>query len=186
MKMRNLILLLVGLAALTQAPPAAAQYTITHDFLTAVEKNDFAEARSNLFKGANVNGRKDGLPGLALALKNRNYDMMRFLIDNGAFVNATTLGTNPQTTLMLAAVSGDEQGLELLLSAKADPNAIDRQGQSALMKAAANRHAEAARVLIAGGADIFQTDYTGRTAMQHAREARAAGVIKLLEEAGYP
>lgn len=185
MKKRSWIVLLAALAALAAPVPAAAQFSVTYNFLKAVEKNDFVEARNNLFKGANVNGRKDGVPGLALALKNHNYEMMQFLVDNGAFANATTLGTNPQTTLMLAATSGDAQAIDILLAAKADPNAIDRQGQTALMKAAANRWTEVARHLIEGGADIFQTDYTGRTAMQFARESRASGVIKLLEEAGY-
>jgi uncharacterized protein len=185
MKKHAWILLLGLTAVLAGAPgPVRAQFSVTYDFLKAVEKNDYAEARNNLFKGANINGRKDGEPALVLALRNHNYEMMQFLIDNGAYVNNTTLGTNPQTTLMLAAVSGDAQAIGLLLAAKADPNAIDRQGQTALMKAAVNRRTDAVRMLIAGRADIFQTDFTGRSAKQYAREARAMNIIHFLEEAG--
>lgn len=185
MKKLLFLVLLMFVMAAALPWPASAQFSPTYDFLKAVEKNDFVEVRNGLFKGANINGRKEGIPGLALALRNRNYEMMQFLIDNGALVNVTTLGVSPQTTLMLAAVSGDSEAIRILLAAKADPNVADRQGQTALMKAAANRRVEAVHLLIEGGADIFQTDYTGRSAMQHAREGRAPAIIKLLEEAGY-
>lgn len=170
-------------AASFSADLALAQFSEKWELLKAVEDNDIAEVRNRIFKGANVNGRKDGKPALVIALENRNYDILRLLLENGAYPNNTTLGIE-ETPLMVAAGSGDETGLQLLLEYGADPNFTDKRGQTALMKAAQARQALAARILLANGADPFATDYSGRSAMEYAREARSRQVMRLLEEAG--
>lgn len=163
--------------------PAEAQFSDKWELLKAVENNDIAEVRNRIFKGANVNGRKGGKPALALALDNRNYNIMRLLLENGAYPDMTILGVE-ETPLMAAAGSGDETALRLLLEYGADPNVTDKRGQTALMKAAQARKTIAARILLENGADPFATDYSGRSAMEYAREARSRQVMQLLEEAG--
>lgn len=163
--------------------PAKAQYSDTFDFLQAVEENDMATARSKLFAGANVNGRREGVPIFIVALKKGYYDMARLLLENGAYVNMPSI-PQQETALMVAASAGDETAVKLLLEFKADMGAVDRVGQTALMKAAQSRKTGTAKLLIENGADVFQTDYAGRDALQYAREGRAPAIIKLLEDAG--
>ncbi len=175
--------LLLGLIFLGFQGAANAQYSDTYDFLQAVEENDMATARNKIFEGANVNGRRDGKPIFMIAIQKRYYDMARLLLDNGAYVNMTSI-PDQETTLMVAAATGDETAIALLLEFGADINAPNRSGQTALMKAAASRQTRSAKLLIEGGADVFQTDYVGRDALQYAREARARNIIDLLEAAG--
>jgi len=178
-----LLALLVPLLEVGFTLPASAQFSDTFDFLQAVEKNDMPTARRKINEGANVNGRREGMPIFVVALKNGFYDMARLLLDNGAYVNMTSI-PNQETALMVVSATGDETGIRLLLEYRPDLNAPDRNGQTALMKAAQSRQTGAARILIEAGADVFQTDYVGRDALQYAQEARARSIIQLLEEAG--
>lgn len=177
------LLALVMISILGEMKPAAAQFTVTHDMLKAVEDRDMAGVRKYLFSGANINGFKEGRPGILIALENRDYSMMRFLLENGARPNIKDNNIQ-ETTLMAAAAKGDEVAVRLLVEFGADINQPDRQGRTALMKAAGNRKKDAVKVLIELGADIYQSDYTGRDALQYAQDARARSVIRLLEDGG--
>jgi len=126
-----LFFLLTPFLALSGLQPAKAQFSDTYDFLQAVEENDMATARNKLFAGANVNGRRNGMPIFIVALKKRYYPMVRLLLENGAYVNMETIPSQ-ETALMAVASSGDETAIRLLLEFKADLNASDRVGQTAL------------------------------------------------------
>jgi len=176
-------LFLTGIIFSAGMPDARAQFSDTHHLLEAIGDNDIAEARGRLFAGANPNARRGEDTALIMATREKYYDMMRLLLDNGAYPNGKTL-SGEETSLMILATSGDEVGLALLLEFGADVNLPDKQGRTALMRAAAARKGRIVSILIEKGADIYATDYTGRDALQYAREARARSVIKILEEAG--
>lgn len=162
---------------------ALAQFSDTHEMLKGVEDKDMAQVRKYMFKGANINGLKEGRPGILIALENRDYPMMRLLLENGALPNIKNI-PDEETTLMVAAAKGDEEAIRLLAEFGADINMSDRQGRTALMKAASNRKKDAVEALLELGADPYQSDYTGRDALQYAQEARARAVIRILEGAG--
>jgi len=177
------MLLLAGTVSIVGIPSARAQFSDTHHLLEAIGDNDLAEARGRIFAGANPNARRGEDTALIMATREKYYDMMRLLLENGAYPNGKTT-TDEETALIILAASGDEVGLALLLEFGANVNLTDKQGRTALMKAAAARKSRVVKILIDNGADIYATDYTGRDALQYAEEARARGVIKILEEAG--
>ncbi len=174
---------LAGFMMTILAPGAGAQFSDTHHMLNAIEDNDIANARGYLFNGANPNARRGGDPALIMAVREKYYEMMRLLLEYGAYPDRKSL-PGEVTAVMIAATTGDETALALLLEFGADINLADKQGRTSLMKAAAARKSRVVRILIENGADIFATDYTGRDALQYAREGRARSVIRILEEAG--
>ncbi|MCG8504534.1 MAG: ankyrin repeat domain-containing protein [Sphingomonadales bacterium] len=178
------LVLMAGALAVAFAGPAAAQFSDTWEFMEAVEKRDYREMRSRLFKGANINARNsDGLPSIVVAAEAGDLELARFLVGQGANVNATTEGRG-ETAVMRAAELGRDAMLRYLLENGADFDREDRGGETPLMKAAKARQEDAAEILIEAGADALLEDYTGRTALQFAEEARARGIIRLLEGLG--
>jgi ankyrin repeat protein len=82
------------------------------------------------------------------------------------------------TALILAAFFGDDNLLQILISAHAAPNAHNAKGTTALMMASMNGHVECARMLIEAGADPGIVDAN----MKSARDfAVGAGHGKLVE-----
>ena len=174
---------LAGFMMTFLVPGAGAQFSDTHHLLNAIEDNDIADARGRLFSGANPNARRGSDTALIMAVREKYYEMMRLLLEHGAYVDSKSL-PNEVTAVMIAAATGDEIALALLLEFGAGINLADKQGRTPLMRAAAARKSRVVRILIENGADIFATDYTGRDALQYAKEARARSIIKILEEAG--
>jgi ankyrin repeat protein len=174
---------LTGFMMTILVPGAGAQFSDTHHLLNAVADNEIADARGRLFNGANPNARRGADTALIMAVREKYYEMMRLLLEHGAYPNGKSL-PDQATAVMIASSNGDETALALLLEFGADVNLTDKQGRTPLMKAASTRKSRVVRILIENGADIFATDYTGRDALQYAREGRARSVIKILEEAG--
>lgn len=174
---------LAGIIMTALVPGAGAQFSDTHHLLNAIADNEIADARGRLFDGANPNARRGGDTALIMAVREKYYEMMRLLLEHGAYPDSKSL-PDQTTAVMIASSNGDEMALALLLEFKADVNLADKQGRTPLMKAAAARKSRVIRTLIKNGADVFATDYTGRDALQYAQEARARSVIRILEEAG--
>lgn len=83
-------------------------------------------------------------------------------LDGGADVDA--LGPDNDTTpLILAAILGQSEAVDLLIRMGADVNARDKNGSTALHVAAFVGHPEAAESLIAAGADVSALNGDGTT-----------------------
>ena len=95
----------------------------------------------------------DGFPPLGLAVFFGNRDVAKFLIDEGADVNASA--DNPQRVAPVHAAAAvcDHEILSLLLDRGADPNARQQNGYTPLHTAAARGDADMARLLLSHGAD---------------------------------
>jgi ankyrin repeat protein len=87
------------------------------------------------------------------------------------------------TPLMLAAFSGDEDSLQLLLDSGADIAQSDSSGMTALMWAARGGHTAAVAFLLGGG-KVNQADAFGATALILAVDSRVAATVQALVEAG--
>jgi ankyrin repeat protein len=79
--------------------------------------------RSLIEKHIDVNQKTNkNMAPLHIAIKAKNYDEVKLLIDSGADVDLFGDDFIPRTPLMFAAQEGDRQIVELLLECGADPN----------------------------------------------------------------
>jgi ankyrin repeat protein len=131
-------------------------------------------------------------------------DVAALLVERGAHVRARNRrGAEP---LHYAADANRSDGtaqaqtIEYLISAGADPNAVDRSGVSPLHRAVRTRSAAAVRVLLDGGADPIRPNKAGSTPLHlavqttgrggsgssQARDEQAAIIRLLVERAATP
>lgn len=171
-------------AAVLGLAPATAEFSPTFQFMQALKKQDFYGIKTNVLKGANVNARDDdGTPALVLAAGMGEAGVVRFLIEQGANVDATS-ASNKETALMRAAASGDKFSTAVLLYFKANPNLGDKLGETALMKAVRSGNADVIKLFIDAKADLMVEDNTGHTALDYAKNSRKSSIVKLLTDAG--
>ena len=83
-----------------------------------------------------------------------------------------------------AADRGNLQAVRNLISAGADVNAKDEDGETALMIAADDGHTAIVQALIAAGADVNARDDEGESALDKARDERRRSTIDALRAAG--
>ncbi|KAL4779383.1 hypothetical protein BJX76DRAFT_340953 [Aspergillus varians] len=96
---------------------------------TACEYNQINTAALLLLRGADVNTAAVDTPLIAAA-KNGNLEMVQFLVENGANIDATD--DNGSTALMLAVSQGAEAVVRFLIGQKADTQKQDGFGDTAL------------------------------------------------------
>jgi hypothetical protein len=112
-----------------------------------------------------------GRTPLMAAVQSRKPDKpeaIRYLIDNGADVNARDQLQG--TALVRAAGSfGDLDSVQVLLSAGAEVNVQDKNGMTPLMWAARWADAQRVAALVAAGAKVTVRDNSGKTAADWAR-----------------
>jgi RNA polymerase primary sigma factor len=84
--------------------------------------------------------------------------------------------------LKLAAISGVDSSVRLLLRRGVDVNATDNRGRSALMLAAEHGHAKTCRLLLDEGADYTLTDSEGLNALALAQPGRHTDVVLAILE----
>jgi ankyrin repeat protein len=83
-------------------------------------------------------------------LSHKNYDIMKFLIDNGIDVNSRDRKGN--TALMFSSFHGAKRCVKLLLDHGADPNIVGAEG-TAISGAAYGRRLDIVKILLEHGAD---------------------------------
>ncbi|GFN83213.1 ankyrin repeat-containing protein [Plakobranchus ocellatus] len=137
-------------------------------------------------KGANIKrSHHDFSPLLVASL--RHPDVVPYLVQNGADVNE--VGDHKENTPLIAALCYNVCALstrrcsvaEFLLSAGADPNKPNNDGETALHWAS---DTEIARLLIQAGADLEARTINGRTPLLAAAYTGKTGVINVLNEHG--
>jgi ankyrin repeat protein len=147
-------------------------------------------------RGANVNG---GLyqPTIHAGIRSWSREIVEFLIQHGADLNAKDQWGRGYTPLQRAAITGSTDLTKLLLEAGADIDAKDERGQTALQ---VTLHAplEARRpdyppyrlskdtieLLLAKGADVNLKDQDGRTPLHLAAESADSDIVALLLDKG--
>lgn len=120
--------------------------------LEAARKGDLAEARDSIAKGAKADAREGSrdLPALTLAAGMENLELVRFLVEKGADVNA--VNAEGWTALMAAARKGSLDIVRFLLDKGAALDAKDRFGNTAAMEAARGQYVSVVRLIIGRGA----------------------------------
>ncbi len=100
---------------------------------------------------------------LYLVTQNQWQNEMRFLVNEGANVNARS--RSDKTALMIAAEQNNPDSCQFLLSKGADIHARDTTGNTALMLAVKKGHLDAIRTLISQGSDINAFNVFGESAL---------------------
>ena len=103
------------------------------------------------------------------------------LLAAGANVNAAS-GSSCETVLMAMAGGGNAEVAKILLSAGADVNAANYDGETALIWAAYEGHAEILKILMSAGANPNAKDKDGSTALMWVQEH--AEIAKVLLDGG--
>jgi ankyrin repeat protein len=114
----------------------------------------------------------DGFPGHSMAIFFGHGPLARWLIEQGADVNAAAENAQRVTPLHAAAAVRDRETLRLLLERGADPNVKQQLDYTPLHGAASRGDVEMAELLLANGA---QRDARASDGMTPAEVARKYG-----------
>ena len=110
-------------------------------------------------------------------------ETLQTIIDHGADVNATD--NNNLTTLMLACQKGNDEIINLLFNARADPNIHDTAGETLIHHAFAQGCSkETLQTIIKHGADVNATNKDNITALMLACKHSSEEAINILLDAG--
>lgn len=152
----------------------------------AAKDGNLPMVQSLLEKGVSPNVRdSEGVPALMWASEGGHIDIVKFLLDEGADVNAkrTKDGT---TVLMETAEEGHTDVVKLLLERGAKVNVKrTKDGITALMEAADKCHADIIRLLLDKNAEVnAKTTDDGTTALMEASDEGCTETVKLLLDKG--
>ncbi|MDR2527168.1 MAG: ankyrin repeat domain-containing protein [Rickettsiales bacterium] len=117
------------------------EYGMTKDFATIV--NDLGDSNYILTSQYTL---------LTYSTKNKQYDIMKYLIQSGANINKRD--DRYETPIMLATKNNDLEGVRILINAGADLNQIDLLKRTPLIYAIERNFEKIALLLIEGGADV--------------------------------
>jgi len=121
----------------------------------------------------------NGTSPLHWAAKEGQCAIVEYLVNNGAFVNLTSLKLY-HTPLHYAAASGHAGCVQTLINLNANIDAADKEGKTAAHWACIGAHTKCLLVLKECGADTKKQDLSGRTPMDIAQERFLRECIDIL------
>ncbi len=128
-----------------------AQIQLDNKLFKAILDDDLKAVQQSLKEGANINIKI--APPIALAAGKGHTEIVKFLLEKGANINAKVFGEI--TALMYASMNGHPQTVKFLLDHGADVNATSNLSRNtALIVASLSGHTEIAKILLDHGADI--------------------------------
>lgn len=118
-----------------------------------------------------------GYTSLHYAARNGHLDVCKYLINNGAAINATTRSGNA-TALHRACSTGREDVVRYLLEKKADVSVEDSDGKNALHRAAEAQHVSICALLDAADASLkTRPDHRGNKPVDYAKSAHLKNLL---------
>lgn len=139
-------------------------------FAEACALGDEARAKALLNRDVLDARSPDGFPPLGFAIFFGHGALARWLIEQGADVNAAAENAQRVTPAHAAAATCDRETMRVLLERGADPNARQQMDHTPLHGAASRGDIEMAKLLLAHGADRNATSSDGLTAAGIARK----------------
>lgn len=122
----------------------------------------------------------DGFPVVALAAVFGHLDVVRFLAEHGANVDAVATNGSGYNALTGAVNGGHAELVRWLLEHGADPNYRYAKGYAPFLAAAANGQLEILKLLLAHGADRNARMDDGKSALDLATERKHPAVVAFL------
>ncbi len=119
-------------------------------------------------------GRKD----LLEVVRAKDLQGLKEALEAGAAVNVSDDGG--YTPLMLAALYGEEEMVELLIAEGANVNAATKWGATALTRAAQDGKTKIVELLLSNGADVNRREYDGYTALSRAAMNGHEKIVQML------
>jgi uncharacterized protein len=180
------IILFISLFFSIPAISFAMERNIETDFFNAINKGDLGAVEKIFATDPTVAAKTDWseFTPLMEAASRNNPAIVTFLLESNCCPNEQDdLGITP---LQLAAASGQEENVKILLAAKANVNlSSDDNNESPLIAAARNGHNNIMRRLLSAGANKDQQESEkGLTALMIAVKFKHKESIKLLCKAG--
>jgi uncharacterized protein len=126
----------------------------------------------------------DGFSALALAAHFGQRDIVEYLIENGAPVNAVAQNPTRFTALTGALANNHGEIAKILVNNGANVNYRYEEGFSPLMLAVENDNLEITRFLLDHGAEVDARTSQGKSALTFALEKNRQEISALLKERG--
>jgi len=145
-------------------------------------KNDCIDRAKDLFKdGMDPNAESGNKTPLILAIELKKKAFIKFLIKNGADLNASRK-SDGATPLILAAKMGEYQLVNTLIGIGANLDANDLGKNTALIMAAKENQEMIVKRLLSMGADVNAKDSEGGTALSHAKQRGYGKIVNAIED----
>ncbi len=116
------------------------------------------------------------------AVKEKNLELVRSLIENGADVNKAN--EKDETPLKMAIEANYSRTVKVLIKNGADVNKANEQGEILLHRAITNNNTAIVRLLIKAGVNVNEANEKGETPLETAIKANYSGIAKILIEKG--
>lgn len=153
-------------------------FHIAHD--NAKECQMFVDA------GMDVNCRdSNGTPMICIAARSDRVDRIKWLLENGADINAVSKDRGYSAT-MDAVWKNNDETVKVLVSHGANLNFISRDGQSVLVLAVGTGNAKVVELLAKYGADPDVKDQMGMSARQYAKLFKKPAMVEAFEKYSKP
>ncbi len=170
------------IGVLTLVALALAGCAMNKSFHIPASKGELNTIKTQLDGGRDIDSRDAaGQTALMYAADAGQMEVVRYLVANGADVNAESDGLGRGTALIYAAASNRIDVVKYLLEHGADVDATTRRKETALFWAGAQGNVEVVKILLDNGADRTLTNKKDQTALDLARELNRKQVIELLE-----
>ncbi len=186
----------LGVGSLSSSQPGGTRLSprsATEGVVIGVEEMEIKRIRALIQNSPDlINARAGGYTPLHTAARQGQLMVTRFLLENGALVNASvgsvqsrggsgyTLEDEKATALHLAAKAGHLAEVQLLLQHKADVAATDWNGRTPLHSCTQKGFMSVAEALLKAGADPNAKTAEGATPLHEAAEEGYFAVAELL------
>jgi len=147
------------------------------DFFIAIRNDNVGNLNELLGRGFDPNTRNEkGQPGLVIAMQEHSLKAARALLALPV-IEVDALNQAGESALMMAALKGDLDGMQLLLTRGAK---VNQPGWSALHYAATGPETKAVQLLLDKGAEIDAASPNGSTPLMMAAQYGSEDSVKLL------
>ena len=151
-------------------------------FSFQIAKNDFEICELFFKAGMDINERDSaGTPFLCAAARNGKKDMVQWLLEKGAEIDAVSQDRG-YSAVMDAVWKSNKEIVELLVNKGANLDFVSRDGQTALILATGSGNFDICRILAENGADPTIKDRMGMSSIDYATLFKKEDILNLYRE----